>query len=74
MRVVFQKGRKMFMLFMNSYFMNRPGVFSKIFEKKIKKKKKNPPKGGQLSCLRIFLFSINKNPLRYKQVNYYRQR
>ena len=37
MRVVIQKRRKMFMLFMNSYFMNRLGVFSKIFEKKIKK-------------------------------------
>ena len=46
MRVVFQKRTKMFMLFMNSYFMNRPGVFSKIFEKKIKKKKKIPQKEG----------------------------
>ena len=36
MRVIFQKRTKMFMLFMNSYFMNRPGVFSKIFEKKFK--------------------------------------
>ena len=37
MRVVIQKRKKMFMLFTNSCFMNRPGVFSKIFEKKFKK-------------------------------------
>ena len=37
MRVVIQKRRKMFMLFANSCFKNRPGVFSKKFEKKSKK-------------------------------------
>ena len=57
MRVVFQKRTKMFMLFMNSYFMNRPGVFSKIFEKKIKKKKKSPKRRATLMPENLSFFN-----------------
>ena len=49
-----KKGGKC-LLFMNSYFMNRLGVFSKIFEKKIKKEE-IPQKEGNSHAWESFFF------------------
>ena len=46
MRVVIQKRKKMFMLFRGSCFMNRPGVFSKKFEKKSTKEEISQKEGN----------------------------